>query len=194
MLDDEEEEEKKSWVILLKDKEEWQIAAVASLGLLCSWNSDTVNDILMPYIDNEGKYIRAGASLGIGLCCAGINDENDMAYALLEDPAQNGEPIIKLCSILGLGMAYAGRSSEQLQEIFVTPVVDTSLPLEESAYAALSLGLTFVGQCNEEVAGAIIQTLMERSEDELNQPAAKYFGIGLALLYMGQQTKCETTL
>ena len=55
---------------------------------------------------------------------------------------------IKLCSILGLGMAYAGRSSEQLQEIFVTPVVDTSIPLEESAYAALSLGLTFVGQCN----------------------------------------------
>jgi len=111
MLEDEEEEEKKSWVILLKDKEEWQIAAVASLGLLCSWNSDTVNDILMPYIDNEGKYIKAGASLGIGLCCAGINDENDMAFALLEGPAQEGEPIIKLCSILGLGMAYAGRSS-----------------------------------------------------------------------------------
>lgn len=44
----------------------------------------------MPYIDNEGKYIRAGASLGIGLCCAGINDENDMAYALLEGPAQEG--------------------------------------------------------------------------------------------------------
>jgi len=36
------------------------------------------------------------------------------------------------------------------------------LSLEESAFAALSLGLTFVGQCNEEVAGAIIQTLMER--------------------------------
>jgi hypothetical protein len=29
---------------------------------------------LMPYIDNEGKYIKAGASLGIGLCSAGIND------------------------------------------------------------------------------------------------------------------------
>lgn len=91
-------------------------------------------------------------------------------------------------------MAYAGRSSGQLQEILVSPIVDTSLPLEESAYAALSLGLSFVGQCNEEVAGAIIQTLMERTEDQLNQPAAKYFGIGLALLYMGQQNKCEPTL
>lgn len=37
--DDEENTEKKSWVILLKDKEEWQIAGVASLGLLCPWNS-----------------------------------------------------------------------------------------------------------------------------------------------------------
>jgi 26S proteasome regulatory subunit N1 len=66
--------------------------------------------------------------------------------------------------------------------------------LEESAFAALSLGLTYVGQCNEEVAGAIIQTLMERDELQLNSPSSKYFGIGLALLYMGQQNKCEATL
>lgn len=30
----------------------------------------------MQYIDNDGKYIKAGASLGIGICCAGVNDEN----------------------------------------------------------------------------------------------------------------------
>lgn len=42
----------------------------------------------MPYIDNEGKYIKAGASLGIGLCSAGINDENDLAFALLSESAQ----------------------------------------------------------------------------------------------------------
>ena len=115
MLEDEEEDQKKSWVILLKDKEEWQIAAVASLGLLCPWNSETVNDILMPYIDNNGKYIKAGANLATGLCCAGINDENDLALALLSEQAQEGEYISKLCAILGLGMAYAGRNKEELQ-------------------------------------------------------------------------------
>ncbi len=57
-------------------------------------------------------------------------------------------------------MAYAGRSKTELQELFISTIVDTELPLEESSFAALSLGLTFVGQCNEEVAGAIIQTLM----------------------------------
>lgn len=70
----------------------------------------------MPYIDNEGVYVKAGASLGIGLCSAGINDENDMAFALLSDSAQNSDSsIIKQCSILGLGMAYAGRSRPELQ-------------------------------------------------------------------------------
>ena len=93
-------------------------------------------------------------------------------------------------------MAYAGRSRADLQEIFLSKIVDTSLSLKESAYAALSLGLCFVGQCNGDVAEAIIQTLMERSGDEaqLNDHFAKYFGVGLALLFMGQQDKCEATL
>jgi 26S proteasome regulatory subunit N1 len=93
-------------------------------------------------------------------------------------------------------MAYAGRSRADLQEIFLSKIVDTSLSLKESAYAALSLGLCFVGQCNGDVAEAIVQTLMERSAEEnhLNEHFAKYFGVGLALLFMGQQDKCEATL
>lgn len=39
MIPDEEDEDKKGWIILLKEKEDWQIAAVASLGLLCPWSS-----------------------------------------------------------------------------------------------------------------------------------------------------------
>ena len=72
----------------ISDKEEWQIAAVASIGLLCPWNTQTIEDKLMQYIDNEGKFIKAGASLGIGICSAGVNDENDIAYGLLSDSAQ----------------------------------------------------------------------------------------------------------
>jgi len=45
-------------------------------------------------------------------------------------------------------MAYAGRNKQELQEILTTPIVDTDCPLEESAFAALALGLSFVGQCN----------------------------------------------
>ena len=67
----------------------------------------------MPYIDNDGKYIKAGASLGVGLCSVGVNDENDLAFGLLSDSAQSSsDSIVKQCSILGLGMAYAGRSKK----------------------------------------------------------------------------------
>ncbi len=31
-------------------------------------------------------------------------------------------------------------------------------------------------------------------KEQMNRPEAKWFGIGLALLYMGQQTKCQATL
>ena len=149
----------------------------------------------MTYLNNEGKWVKAGASLGIGICSAGVNDDNDIAFALLSDSINEGnEEIVKECSILGLGMAYAGRSRFDLQEISISKIVDTNLSLKESAYAALSLGLSFVGQCNGDVAEAIVQTLMEREEAQLNDHFAKYFGVGLALLFMGQQDKCEATL
>lgn len=40
-------------------------------------------------------------------------------------------------------------------------LLGTADSVELAAMAALSLGLIFVGKCNEEVAGAIIQTLCE---------------------------------
>jgi hypothetical protein len=45
----------------------------------------------MQYIDNDGKFIKAGASLGIGICSAGINDENDIAFGLLSDSASSSK-------------------------------------------------------------------------------------------------------
>lgn len=60
--------------------------------------------------------MKAGASLGIGICSAGINDENDIAFGLLSDMAQEGkDDIVRECSILGLGLAYAGKSRQDLQ-------------------------------------------------------------------------------
>lgn len=50
-----------------------------------------------------------------------------------------------------------------------------------------------MGQCNDDIASAIIQTLCDRT-DQLNQHTSLYFGVGLALLYMGQQNKCEPAI
>lgn len=47
---------------------------MASLGLLNLWYTESVNEQIMPYYDNEGDYVKAGACLGIGLCSSGIYD------------------------------------------------------------------------------------------------------------------------
>lgn len=44
--------------------------------------------------------------------------------------------------------------------------VDSSLAVECSAFAALSLGLVFVGSCNQEAAEAILTTLLDRATVE----------------------------
>lgn len=44
-------------------------------------------------------------------------------------------------------MAYAGSAREEFLEDFIPLVVDTDIPNDISAYAALSLGLIFVGKC-----------------------------------------------
>lgn len=62
--------------------------------------------------------------------------------------------------------------------------------------AAVSLGLVYVSSCNDEVAQAILQTLIERQavEGALSGTWPHFFAVGLGLLYMGQQDACEATL
>lgn len=197
MIDDPEADEKKPSYILELREEGHQIAAVASVGLINSWNPDCINEHLYQYFENEGDFVAAGACLGIGLCAAGTNDENDITYALLEDPVRNRSNIVKNCAILGLGMAYAGRSREDIQELLLESVKSETAPLEQSAFAALSLGLVFIGRCNEDVANSIVQSLINRSnnkKEQLDSHWSRMFGIGLALVFMGAQTKSDNIL
>lgn len=66
------EERRQPWIFEVKD--EGQIAAVASLGMLNLWYTDSINDQIMPYYDNDGQYVKAGSFLGIGLSSSGIYD------------------------------------------------------------------------------------------------------------------------
>jgi len=62
--------------------------------------------------------------------------------------------------------------------------------------AAVSLGLVFVSSCNDEVAQAILQTLLERQavEGALDGTWPHFFAVGLGLIYFGQQDAVEATL
>jgi len=48
-----------------------------------------------------------------------------------------------------------------LADLLIPIIVETAHSVELAAMAALSLGLIFVGKCNEEISNAIIETLSE---------------------------------
>ncbi len=70
----------------------------------------------------------------------------------------------------------------------LTPIVqDSKVGIEVAGFAAMALGLVYVGSCNEDVAQSIVLALMNRSEAELGEPLARFLCLGLSLLYLGKQ-------
>lgn len=60
--------------------------------------------------------------------------------------------------------------------------------MEISSLAALSIGFIFVGSKNGDVSTTMLQTLLEKHEGGdkgLDEKWAKFFALGLALLYLG---------
>lgn len=64
---------------------------------------------------------------------------------------------------------------------------DAKAPLDVIAFTAISLGLIYVGSCNEEVVQAIILALMERSDSEFGEPLTRLLPLSLGLLFLGKQ-------
>ena len=95
-----------------------------------------------------------------------------------------------------LGVAYAGTGREDMMELLLPIVSDGTLSIEISSIAALSLGLIFVGSCHGDITSVILQTLMERQENEadLKDSSAKFMGAGLALLFVGKQDASDAVL
>src|SRR6266536_2166692 len=137
------EEEKSSWV--WKTKEEGMMSTVASLGTLLLWDVEGGLDKIDKYTYAPEDQIQAGAMLAIGIINSGVRIDSDPALALLgdEDKLNHKSPMVKVSAIMGLGLAYAGSNREQLLELLLPIVGDTSLDMQISAMAALSLGMIF---------------------------------------------------
>ncbi|KAL8543113.1 hypothetical protein ACS0TY_003851 [Phlomoides rotata] len=78
-------------------------------------------------------------------------------------------------AIMGLGLAYAGSQNKQVRGILMPVLAEGKTPLDVVSFTAISLGLVFVGSCNEDVAQAIIFALMDRSESDLADPLARFY-------------------
>mmetsp|Transcript_31108 Transcript_31108/g.70741 ORF Transcript_31108/g.70741 Transcript_31108/m.70741 type:complete len:881 (-) Transcript_31108:194-2836(-) len=183
------------WVY--KNKEMGMMSTVGSLGALLLWGIDEGLTQIDKYQWSSDPHLKAGALLAFGLVTCGVkNEECDPAWALLGEQLEAEDPLLRLAAVVGLGHAYAGSCREDLLENLTPMIVDTACTIECSAMAAVSLGLIFVSSCNDEVAQAILQTLIERQavEGALSGTWPHFFAVALGLLYMGQQDAVEATL
>ena len=63
---------------------------------------------------------------------------------------------------------------------------DSKSNMEVVGMAALACGMISVATCNDEVTSTILQTLMEKSESDLNDSYARFLALGLGLTYFGR--------
>ncbi|CAO2654648.1 Nn.00g113810.m01.CDS01 [Neocucurbitaria sp. VM-36] len=186
---------KSSWV--WKTKEEGMLSTTASLGMLLLWDVETGLDKIDPYTNVDDDMVKAGAMLATGILNSGVRMDSDPALALLgdEDNLAHKNRNIRLASIMGLGLAYAGSNKEELLELLLPIVSDTSLDMQLSAMAALSLGLIFVGSANGEVTDALMNTLLDEDRTkQLKDKWTRFMALGLALLFFGQQEEVDVIL
>jgi 26S proteasome regulatory subunit N1 len=173
------------------------MSTAASIGMLLQWDVEMGLDKIDKYTYVEDNHIKAGALLAIGIINSGVRIDSDPAMALLSDPdnLESKSIPIRVASIIGLGLSYAGSNKEELSELLLPIVTDTSLDMQISAIAALSLGLIFVGSSNGDVNEAIVQTLMDpERESQLKDKWTRFMALGLALLFFGQQEEAEVII
>jgi 26S proteasome regulatory subunit N1 len=181
-----------NWVF--KNKDHGMISAVASMGMILLWNVDEGFNQIDKYFHQSDEYIRAGACLGVGIVSSGVRNESDPALAILSDYIDQSHNT-RVASIMGLGIAYVGTRREDISELLVPIASNTeNANIVEVSFAALSLGFVFVGTCNDEIGGILVQRLMEATEEELNHTMIRFLCLGLGLLYLGKIEKAEVIL
>ncbi|GMT25054.1 hypothetical protein PFISCL1PPCAC_16351, partial [Pristionchus fissidentatus] len=197
-----EQEDANRW--FYKNKEYGMLSAAASQGLVWRWDIDSGLAQCDRFLYVNDDFIKAGTLLAIGIISSGIQDPCDPASAILLDHVHSDRSIMRVGSVFGLGLAYANSKREtvikkeeggvihELRKVLADTRPSTTP--EVRGLAALSLGMILVGTADHEVANEMITQLMVKSEIELADPNMRFYGLGVALIFLGTQEKAEISV
>uniref|UniRef100_A0A646QHD2 26S proteasome non-ATPase regulatory subunit 2 n=1 Tax=Hemiscolopendra marginata TaxID=943146 RepID=A0A646QHD2_9MYRI len=179
---------------LHKNKEHGMLSAMASLGLILLWDVDGGLTQIDRYLYSSEEYIKSGALMACGIVNCGVRNECDPALALLSDYVLHNSNIMRLGAVVGLGLAYAGSNRSDVLSLLLPVIGDSKSSMEVIGVAALACGLIAVGSCNSDVTSTILQTLMEKSEQDLKDTYSRFLPVGLGLCYLGKQENVEAII
>ncbi|RMD43603.1 hypothetical protein DV735_g1509, partial [Chaetothyriales sp. CBS 134920] len=180
-----------------KTKDDGMLSTTASLGMLMQWDVEGSLDTIDRFHHANEDAIKAGSLLAYGIVNSGVKIEADPVIALLsdDDGLATGKPAQRIASIIGLGLAYAGSAREDLLDLLRPLVEDSTLDMQVSALAAVSLGLIFVGSSNHDVAEAIaVQLMDDERQKQFKDKWARFMALGLGLLYFGRREDVDVIL
>lgn len=180
---------------IFKVKEDGQTAAAASLGMLLLWDCDEAFEQISKYMDaydptnlQMQTHIVAGSFMALGLANCGVTSEHDPVQAILIEKLETcKEQSLKVGALMGLSFTYAGSARADLLQAISPIILDSDNSTQLQAVAALAIGLIYVGTCDEDASQSILQTLMEKNEQDLENSFTRLFALGLGLLFLGQQ-------
>lgn len=187
-------DDKEANVWIHKNKDHGIMSTTATLGLISLWDVEVGLTQIDKYLYSDEDYVKAGALLACGIVNAGVQNECDPALALLSDYVSHKSNSIRIGSILGLGIAYAGKNRSDAIALISNVISDSGANMEIVGVSALALGLIAIGTANGEVTSTLMQTLLERSEAELKETFSKFLALAIGLIYLGKGEQVEVIL
>lgn len=147
------------------------------------------------YLYAADDNVKAGALLACGIVNCGVRNDCDPALALLSEFVNDEKSQIRIFSIMGIGLAYAGSNREDVIATLL-PLLDSKQSTDVIGIVAISCGLIAVGSANSDVVTTCLQVLMERdAENKLeikNDPLIKLLPLAIGLCYLGRQDQANT--
>ncbi|GMM34215.1 proteasome regulatory particle base subunit [Saccharomycopsis crataegensis] len=177
------EDENKSYIY--KTKGSGMLSTTASIGSIYQWDSSDGLQEADKFLYSNEDEIKAGALLAMGIASNGVHDDVEASFVLLKDYVTSQSKYLRVASIIGLGISFAGSQNEAILELLIPVIADQSTSLEIVSIAALSLGHIFVGTSNGEIASTILQVFLERDLSDFSSKWVKLLSLGLGLLYIG---------
>ncbi|KRZ06168.1 26S proteasome non-ATPase regulatory subunit 2 [Trichinella zimbabwensis] len=178
-----------------KNREHGMVSAAASQGLIYRWDVDNGLTNIDKFMYSADDNIRAGSLLAVGIVSCGVHHECDPAQALLLEFLQSDKHILRVCSTLGIGLAYANSKLEsvhttilpQLREALKVP----KTPAEVTGMIGLAMGFVLVGSGDPDAAAILFQHLIEQGDSLIKEHDYRNVLLGIALIFLGRQEQAE---